>query len=84
MYGGLTPTRHLAYSIAKCVSCLNLGTLVEKAREALSKHAYQSATKYASKSTGKRAFAGSKFFKQTQNLGLTCCYMFSFYQLMAP
>jgi len=69
MYGGLTPKRHIAYSNSRTVANFNLGTLVKRAREALSKHAYKSSKTYKSKSSGKKSFAGSRFLKQTQRPG---------------
>ena len=69
MYGGLTPKRHIAYSNSRTVANFNLGTLVKRAREALSKHAYKSSKTYKSKSSGKKSFCGSRFLKQTQRHG---------------
>lgn len=80
-YGGLTPKRHIAYSNAKTVQLLDLGTLVKEVRQKLSKHAYQSTRSYKSK--GRKVFSGSPFLKQTQKLGCTfLLFSFVFQQLV--
>ncbi len=69
LYGSLTPKRHIAYCNAKTVQLLDLGTLLKEHREQLSNHAYKSTKKYKSKGGNKTVFAGTRFLKQTQNLG---------------
>ena len=68
-YGGLTPKRHIAYANTTAVKLLDLGTLLKEVRERLSKHRCQSSKTYTSKA-GKKRFAGSRFLKQTQMLGV--------------
>ena len=68
LYGGLTPKRHIAYSNAKTIQLLDLGVLLKEVRDKLSKHGYQSTRSYKNK--GKKVFAGTRFLKWTQILGI--------------
>ena len=78
-YGGLTPKRHIAWSNARTVRLLDLGSLIKETRDLLSQHACQSTKKYVSKKTGRKGFSGSRFLKQTQilDLGVGNVFLFS-------
>ena len=63
-FGGLTAKRHLGISNAETVGELDLGKLARSVQKKLASSKSKSATTYKSKA-GHKAFAGSRFLKDT-------------------
>ena len=65
-YGSLTMKRHVCWSNAPTVQCLDLGTMTKEFQKRFD-HKAKSAKKYKNK-RGQPAYCGSKFLKQTGSL----------------
>lgn len=70
LYGSPTPKRHIAWSNAATVQCLDLGILRKFVRQKLSKGSCKSAKTYTNPN-GKKSFAGTSLLKHTQQLDLS-------------
>ena len=80
MYGAGTWKRHVGWSNAPTIQCLDLGTLTKKWQKHISSHGIKSARTYKN-GRGKKAFHGTKQLRSTGtpslNLVLSSVFYFS-------
>ena len=79
-FGAITPKRHVAWANARTVQLLDMGILAKETQQKLSQHERQSTKKYVNRK-GKKAYAGTRFLKGTQNL-VKNTFGFSFFVLL--